>query len=79
MKVRELIRELKAMDPEMEVYFAHPSHDYWRSELASEVERVDEERVHWSEYHGQMNTIDEDKVEKYAAKGEELLEVVILR
>jgi hypothetical protein len=35
MLVIDLINRLKNMDPKLEVYFAHPSHDYWRSELAS--------------------------------------------
>jgi hypothetical protein len=61
MTVQELINLLKNENPEMEVYFAHPSHDYWRSELASPIEIGNEEYIKHSQYHNQMTTIDEEK------------------
>jgi len=60
MTVKELIEELKLRDPKQPVYFAHPSHDFWRSELASEVETMDEERIKFSDYHSQMTTFKRD-------------------
>lgn len=59
MTVGELIKQLEDLDQTKEVYFAHPSHDYWRSELASEVESVGEELIKHSQYHGQMTTVRE--------------------
>jgi hypothetical protein len=43
------------------VFFAHPSHDYWRTELASEVRHLEEQRVKYSAYHSTMQTVDEDE------------------
>lgn len=79
MLVSDLINRLKRMDPKLEVYFAHPSHDYWRSELASEVNSLDVEFVKHSAYHDQMTTTDELSPEEAEAKGEELVEVLLLR
>jgi hypothetical protein len=61
MTVAELINLLKCEEPTREVYFAHPSHDYWHSELASPIEVGSEEYIQHSQYHNQMATIDEEK------------------
>ena len=53
MKVSELIELLENLDPEMEVMFEHPSHDYWRTVLASDILRVEENTVRYAEYHRQ--------------------------
>ena len=42
MKVRELIEELGHCDPDAEVAFSYPSHDYWRHELAAVVTELDD-------------------------------------
>ena len=73
MTVKELIKALKDEDPDMPVYFAHPSHDYWRNTLASEVDELEPGTVQHSEYHGQMKVVEEPE------DGEELVEVLILR
>lgn len=64
MTVAELIAQLKGFDKNWEIYFAHPSHDYWRSELASPVESMDTEVVKHSAYHDQMTTVDPEKQDK---------------
>ena len=53
MKVSELIERLENLDPDMEVMFEHPSHDHWRTVLASEVSQVSENTVRYAEYHRQ--------------------------
>ena len=53
MKVSELIERLQNLDPDMEVMFEHPSHDHWRTVLASEVSQVSENTVRYAEYHRQ--------------------------
>ena len=54
MKVHELIAALQNLDPDMEVMYEHPSHDYWRTVLASEISRVEENTVRYAEYHRQF-------------------------
>jgi hypothetical protein len=58
--VKELIAQLERLDENSEVYFAHPSHDYWKTELASEVNEVTEAPLKHSGYHDQMATVDEE-------------------
>jgi hypothetical protein len=53
MKVSELIERLQNLDPEMDVMFEHPSHDHWRTVLASDILRVEENTVRYAEYHRQ--------------------------
>ncbi len=53
MKVSELIDRLQNLDPDMDVMFEHPSHDHWRTVLASDVFRVEENTVRYAEYHRQ--------------------------
>lgn len=64
MLVIDLINRLKRMDPKQEVYFAHPSHDYWRHELASPVEAAEVEAIKFSAYHDQMATVDREDEDK---------------
>lgn len=53
MTVRELISKLMYEDSDAEVYFEHPSHDYWRTQLASEVRSLEVKTVGYSDYHQQ--------------------------
>jgi hypothetical protein len=61
MTVQELIHELQDFDPEMEVMFAYPSGDYWRTTLASEPSPrgISEGEVVYSDYH-RTNKVSED-------------------
>lgn len=79
MTVKELIAYLEQQDQDAEVFFAHPSHDYWKTELASSVNEVQEAPVKHSGYHDQMVTVDDEDSEKAEARGEELKQVVLLR
>ena len=76
MTVRELIEELKREDGDAEVCIAQPSHDYWGSLCASEVNNVEIANVAWSEYHRKNKVIDDDHIENY--EKEELKNVVLL-
>jgi len=60
MKVRDLIEELGYMDQDAEVHFAYNYGDHWRTEVAPKVDRVDEGKVVYSEYH-RMDKIMEDE------------------
>lgn len=73
MLVIDLINRLKQLDPQWEVYFAHPSHDYWRSELATPVESMDTEVVKHSSYHDQMTTVDPQDVDQDDAEQQVVL------
>jgi len=42
MTVKELIESLEGFDPNMEVKFAYNYGDYWGTEVASNVGRIDE-------------------------------------
>lgn len=64
MKVRDLIAALSEHDQNAEVMFRHPSHDYWRNELASEVDGVERALVTWSDYHSQNKVVDTDDERK---------------
>jgi hypothetical protein len=45
MNVKELIALLSNEDPEAKVHVVYPSGDYWRTQLAPEVMRVDGEAM----------------------------------
>jgi hypothetical protein len=76
MKVRDLIRELSCFDDEQEVCIAQPSHDYWGTTCASEVNNIEIADVTWSEYHRKDKVVDDDHIEHY--EKEELKSVVLL-
>jgi hypothetical protein len=60
MQVKELIEMLQDMNPEAEVHFAYNFGDYWRTEVAPKVGRVDEGVVEYSEYHRMDKMASED-------------------
>lgn len=51
MNVRELIEQLESCDPDMEVRIDTPTHDYWRTHIASKAQQVNEVECFWTEYH----------------------------
>lgn len=69
MKVKTLIELLKHHDPELEVGFEHPSHDYWKTVLIGIVEEVEEGQGIISEYHRAYRQCDD---------GEEGTKMVVL-
>ena len=60
MTVKELIESLEGFDPNMEVKFAYNYGDYWRTQVASNVEYVDEGQVKYSDYHRMDKVVDDD-------------------
>jgi hypothetical protein len=83
MQVKELIEMLEGMNPEAEVHFSYNYGDYWRTEVAPAVGRVDEGAVVYSEYH-RMDKIAEDEDTDFdeetgeEVKDETLRRVVVL-
>ena len=62
MTIRELIEALKGVnDDDMEVMFVHPSHDYWRTQLAGGIDYVETGTVEWSEYHREYQIPKDDE------------------
>lgn len=55
MTVQDLIATLRHEDPNAEVYFEHPSHDYWRTQLASPVVSNERKLIRFDEYHNQYS------------------------
>lgn len=61
MTVSELIEYLSDFEGDKEVFFSHPSHDYWGTQLASPVELVEPGYIKHSDYHRQNKVVsDED-------------------
>jgi hypothetical protein len=64
MTVQELIETLQDFDPNMKVKFAYNFGDYWRTEVAREVNDVEYGETRFSDYHRMhkvvQNTDDED-------------------
>ena len=51
MLVKELIEELKFLNPEAEVHFEYNYGDHWRTSVAPKVQSINEGAVEYSEYH----------------------------
>lgn len=80
MTAHELARRL-LREADLPVRFAYPSHDYWQTNLASEVNAVEAAWVGYSEYHRQDKVLDPDDGEeevKVLAKGQQPNRLVIL-
>ncbi len=60
MTVKELIESLEGFDPNMEVKFAYNYGDYWGTEVASNVGRIDEGQVRYSDYHRMDKVVDDE-------------------
>ena len=60
MTVQELIDTLQCYDPDMEVQISYTSADYWRTQIADDIDSIDEGEVDYSEYHQKFRVIDED-------------------
>jgi hypothetical protein len=64
MTVKELIMALEGFDEDLEVGFAFPSRDYWRSVLFDKVDDLEEGYVKYSDYHSQLAMASEDEIEE---------------
>lgn len=76
MKVKDLIQELKCFNPKSEICFSYPSGDYWGTELANEVSRVETANVTYSNYHDTNKIVDDDRLDNYDQ--EDLRQVVVI-
>lgn len=59
MTVKELINELSNFNPNMEVKFAYDYGDYWNTEVAKDVRRVEEGQTQYSDYHRMDKVVDD--------------------
>lgn len=59
MQVRDLIEQLQQMNPNATVHFAYNYGDHWNTEVAPEVNEVDECYVSDSDYHGMPKVVEE--------------------
>jgi len=62
MTVNELKELLEQFDGDMEVKFSYPFGDYWNTQVAADIENVEEGYVKYSDYH-RMDKIDNDSDE----------------
>ena len=60
MKVKDLIEQLGYMDAEAEVHFSYNYGDHWRTQVAPEVDTVEEGLVNYSEYHRMDKMVDDE-------------------
>ena len=60
MQVKDLIEQLRSMNPEAEVHFSYNYGDHWRTEVAPTVDAVTEGVVKYSDYHRMDKLMDED-------------------
>jgi hypothetical protein len=79
MNVKELIEQLQDMNPEAEVHYAYNYGDYWRTEVAPKVGRVDEGAVVYSEYHRMDKIAEHDDSDFDEESGEERVDETLRR
>jgi len=60
MTVAELIEYLEEQDQTLEVKFSYPSGDYWRTQVAKDIEEVETGLVEYSDYHRMDKVVDEE-------------------
>ena len=72
MTAQELILILSELEPETEVFVKHTASDYWRTELASEINDGEMGFVKYSNYHRQDQV---DKEEEESSREVFLLEI----
>ena len=61
MTVAELIEYLEEQDQTLEVKFSYNSGDYWRTQLAKDIEEVETGLVEYSDYHRLDKVVDNDE------------------
>jgi len=60
MKVRELIKELKQFDPEMEVVKSYDYGDHWNTTVCPDIDYPEEQEIKYSVYHGMNMLVDSE-------------------
>jgi hypothetical protein len=61
MTVAELIEYLEEQDQTLEVKFSYNSGDYWRTQVAKDIEEVETGLVEYSDYHRLDKVVDNDE------------------
>ena len=61
MTVAELIEYLEEQDQTLEVKFSYTSGDYWRTQVAKDIEEVETGLVEYSDYHRMDKVVDNDE------------------
>jgi hypothetical protein len=61
MTVAELIEYLQEQDQTLEVKFSYNSGDYWRTQVAKDIEEVETGLVEYSDYHRLDKVVDNDE------------------
>jgi hypothetical protein len=61
MTVAELIEYLEEQDQTLEVKFSYNSGDYWRTQVAKDIEEVETGLVEYSDYHRMDKVVDNDE------------------
>jgi hypothetical protein len=61
MTVAELIEYLQEEDQTLEVKFSYNSGDYWRTQIAKDIETVETGLVEYSGYHRMDKVVENDE------------------
>jgi len=61
MTVAELIEYLQEQDQDLDVKFSYPSGDYWRTQLAKDIETVETGIVDYTDYHRMDKVVEDDE------------------
>ena len=62
MQVKDLIEQLRFMNPDAEVHFSYNYGDHWSTQVAPTVDSVTEGVVKYSDYHRMDKLMDEDEM-----------------
>jgi hypothetical protein len=79
MQVKDLIEMLQDMDQDAEVHFAYNYGDYWRTEVAPKVDRVDTGAVVYSEYHRMDKMVENEYDAEFDDEGREIVDETLRR
>ena len=61
MTVAELIEYLQEEDQTLEVKFSYNSGDYWRTQVAKDIETIETGLVDYSDYHRMDKVVENDE------------------
>ena len=56
----DLIEALEFFDDDTPVLFSYTYGDYWRSKVAEGIQEVEEQDIHWSDYHSMYKITEEE-------------------
>lgn len=58
----DMLLDMSEEDLALPVHFTYPAGDYWKTEIAAEVCKVEPGSISYSGYHQKFQTLDADKV-----------------